>query len=105
MYILSSAKPKNIFLQHLIMNFDKSKNKNLLVDHIDRNKTNNKIENLRHATYKTNVQNSNYHKMTEEKKNMAIKMKEIGASTAAIARALNVEYNSIAYFFKSLGNV
>jgi hypothetical protein len=32
-------------------------------------------------------------------------MKEIGASTAAIARALNVEYNSIAYFFKSLGNV
>ena len=74
----------------------------LQIDHIDRDKTNNKVENLRHATQKTNVQNSGRHKMTEEKKDMAIKMQEIGASTASIARALNVHYGSVKYFFKSL---
>jgi hypothetical protein len=76
--------------------------KGYVVDHIDRNKINNKTENIRYATHKTNVRNSDRHKMTEEKKDMAIKMKKIGISTAAIARALNVQYGSVTYFFKSL---
>jgi hypothetical protein len=33
---------------------------------------------------------------------MAVKMRGIGASTAAIARALNVHYGSVKHFFKSL---
>ena len=74
----------------------------LVVDHIDRDKTNNSIENLRYASHAINVRNANRHKMTDEKKEMAIKMREIGASTAAIARALNVQYGSVTYFFKSL---
>ena len=76
--------------------------KGLVVDHADRDKTNNRIENLRYASHATNVRNADRHKMTEEKKDMAIKMQEIGASTAAIARALNVQYGSVKYFFKSL---
>lgn len=75
---------------------------NLVVDHIDRNKKNNQIQNLRYISFAGNFQNSQQHKMTEEKKDMAVKMRKIGASTAAIARALNVQYGSVKYFFKSL---
>jgi len=75
---------------------------NLVVDHIDRNKTNNKIENLRYVSYADNVRNANRHKMTPDKKNLAIKMQSIGVSVSAIARALNVQYGSVQYFFKSL---
>lgn len=75
---------------------------NLVVDHIDRNKKNNQIKNLRYISFAGNSQNSQQHKMTEEKKDMAIKMREIGISTAAVARALNVHYGSVKYFFKSL---
>jgi hypothetical protein len=74
----------------------------LIVDHIDRSKTNNSAENIRYVSHAINVRNANRHKMTDEKKGMAIKMKEIGASTSAIARALNVHYGSVQYFFKSL---
>tara|TARA_R110000822_G_scaffold10058_4_gene38387 strand:+ start:111 stop:650 length:540 start_codon:yes stop_codon:yes gene_type:complete len=75
---------------------------NFVVDHIDRNNTNNKIENLRYASCVDNVKNSARHKMTQDKKDLAIKMKKIGMSVAAISRALNVQYGSVAYFFKSL---
>lgn len=74
----------------------------LVVDHIDRNRTNNKIANLRYVSHATNSRNSDRLKMTEEKKKMASNMKNIGVSTAAIARALNVEYGSVTYYFKSL---
>lgn len=76
--------------------------KGFVIDHIDRDKTNNKIENLRYASHADNVRNADRHKMTDEKKQMAIKMREIGVPTAAISRALNVHYGSVKYFFKSL---
>ena len=72
-----------------------------VVDHIDRDKTNNRIENLRYASFAENARNSSRQKMTQEKKIMAIKMRDIGASIALIARALNVEYGSIKFFFKT----
>ena len=75
---------------------------NLVVDHIDRNKTNNKIENLRYVSFAKNVRNADRHKMTQDKKELAIKMQAIGVSVSAIARALNVEYGSVKYFFRSL---
>lgn len=73
-----------------------------IVDHVDRNKVNNSIKNLRYVSYAMNVRNADRHKMTDEKKDMAIKMKAIGASVSAISRALNVQYGSVKYFFKSL---
>jgi hypothetical protein len=75
---------------------------NLVVDHIDRNKKNNQIENLRYTSFAGNSQNSHHHKMTQEKKDLAIKMQAIGASMSEITRALNVQYGSVKYFFKSL---
>jgi hypothetical protein len=75
---------------------------NLVVDHIDRDNTNNKIENLRYVSYAENVRNADRHKMTQDKKDLAIKMQAIGVSVAAISRALNVQYGSVKYFFRSL---
>jgi hypothetical protein len=74
----------------------------LVVDHIDRNRVNSQISNLRYVSPAVNCRNSDRQKMTAEKKEMAVKMKNIGASTAAIARSLNVEYGSVTYYFKSL---
>ena len=74
----------------------------LVVDHIDRDNTNNKIENLRYVSYAENVRNADRHKMTQDKKDLAIKMQAIGVSVAAISRALNVQHGSVTYFFRSL---
>ena len=71
-------------------------------DHIDGNPANNQIENLRYTSFAGNSQNSHHHKMTQEKKDLAIKMQAIGASMSEITRALNVQYGSVKYFFKSL---
>ena len=76
-----------------------------VVDHIDRDKTNNRVENLRYASHATNVRNADRHKMTDEKKQLAIKMRGVGVPTSAIARALNVQSGSIKYFFRSLVDV
>lgn len=77
----------------------------LVVDHIDRDKSNNRVDNLRYVNGAENVRNAARHKMTPEKKELAIKMKNIGMSIAAISRALNVQYGSVKYFFKSLIDV
>ena len=75
---------------------------NLVVDHIDRNKKNNQIENLRYISFAGNFQNSQQHKMTQEKKDLAIKMQATGASMSEIARKLNVQSGSAKYFLKTL---
>ena len=77
----------------------------LVVDHLDRDKTNNNVENLRYVSCAANVRNAARHKMTEEKKEMAVKMQKIGMSIAAISRALNVQYGSVKFFLKSLVDV
>ena len=97
------GKHKTILVHRLMAEtFLEKRSNNLVVDHIDRNNTNNKIENLRYVSYAGNVQNADRHKMTQEKKDLAIKMQAIGVSISAIARALNVKYGSVKYFFKSL---
>lgn len=75
---------------------------NFVIDHIDRNNNNNQIENLRYISQMENVRNSNFHKMTDEKKQKAMQMKNIGLSIAAIARALNVQHGSIKYYFSKI---
>lgn len=74
----------------------------LVVDHINRDKADNRVVNLRYANSAENVRNAARHRMTLEKKELAVKMKNIGLPIAAISRALNVQYGSVKYFFGSL---
>lgn len=93
---------KTLLVHRLMaLTFFEEPKKDKVVDHIDRDKTNNCIENLRYASFAENIRNSSRHKMTQEKKIMAIKMRNIGASIALIARALNVHYGSIKFFLKT----
>lgn len=57
-YVITLVKDKNkvrtLFLNHLIMNFDKRKNKDLVCDHINRDRKDNRKENLRIVDFQTN---------------------------------------------------
>ena len=101
-----NGKHQTILVHRLVAaTFLRNRPDGLVVDHIDRDKSNNNVSNLRYVSAAENIRNSVRHKMTPDKKEMAVKMHKIGMSIAAISRALNVQYGSVKFFFKSLVDV